>query len=86
MTWDVLLAWLEAPQLTNKRGRSTAGPSHYRDFVFDSSRAFFGEVDPVRRQKNAATQSERDNSMAMEAALASPKACVHGLVTFRGSE
>jgi hypothetical protein len=28
MTWDVLLAWLEAPQLTGKRGRSTAGPSH----------------------------------------------------------
>jgi hypothetical protein len=27
-TWDVLLAWLGTPQLTSKRGRSTAGPSH----------------------------------------------------------
>jgi len=30
--WNVLLVWLEAPQLTNKRGRNTTRPSYYETF------------------------------------------------------
>ena len=46
VTWDVLLARLGAPQLTRKRGRSTAGSPHQA--TFGSGRDRFKHTAAVR--------------------------------------